>query len=61
MNAPDIAADLAKLNAIPDDVFLAACREEWIKKMARDYAVPVRLAEARLAGVGPFLPKGAAE
>lgn len=52
-----LQADLEKLNAMSDEEFLAKCREAWIKKMAREFQVPLFVAEARLSGFGPYLPK----
>lgn len=51
---PEVAADLAKLNAIPDDVIREAARDAWVKQFATSFQVPVAVAQMRLEGVGPY-------
>ena len=55
-NTAAMAADLAKLAAIPDNVIRAAARKAWIKEMADRFQVQAAFAEHRLAGIGPYLP-----
>jgi len=55
----DLAADLEKLAAVPDHVLRRAARDAWVREMARSFAVPFAVAELRLRGIGPFLPKEA--
>jgi len=52
----DLDADLAKVMAIPDDVFMAELnlvrRQELINRVAKEFQVPRPLAEFRLKQLG---------
>lgn len=53
----NLESDLAKLNGLSDEEFVSKCREAWVKKTAKEFQVPVFVAEARLSGIGPYLQK----
>lgn len=50
----EIAADLAKLADVPTDHLIREARKLWVARIAAEFVAPAAVAEARLAGIGPF-------
>ena len=55
---PTLDAELRVLASVPDEKLRAAARNCFVKQIAEDFRVPPALAEVRLKGIGPFLPRG---
>ncbi len=52
---PTLSAELLVLAAIPDSKIMREARRAWVAGVAKDFKVPVPMAEARLENTGPFL------
>ena len=51
---PTLSAELLVLASVSDETIFRQARREWVRGVAKDFQVPVAVAEARLGNTGPF-------